>query len=470
MRPAAGGREVALPSRRIVRVLLLILGVLGFGPVRTSVAETRTIAVYVEGPDAQAARDAVIDALTAGANLVDDRQFRKELTRQGQKKPFGKNVDRRAIERVRRAAGAVGADAVLLVRVRKAQPHAALVLVVESSGGVSADREIRLRVGLKDEDREELRRSLHSFEAEAAAPPNTLAEAPPAAAPSAGASRERTAQAEPPAAAPSTPAPSPMGDTTSAARESPGAEAKVAVRPGRPMDAHAAATSLVDIAIDGELASRRFEYRNGIGPHAFTLSQPAVPAAEIAAEFFPLAATRGPWGDFGFIGDYWMMFSPSWAGTNPLGYDAGMRVRIHPGADAPVLLSLTVGYEFRWFGAYDAGNNRVPEVTYRALRPAVDVRIPMGRFSILAGTGLRAILDPHDISEQFYNPSGLGFDAHAGATVMFLPGFEARLVASYARYSFSLAPPAGATFGTGAAIDQLYGGRLAIAYMYSGSP
>jgi hypothetical protein len=220
------------------------------------------------------------------------------------------------------------------------------------------------------------------------------------------------------------------------------------------------------VAVDGGFASRRFEYRNGIGPYGFTLNQPPVPVVGIGAELFPLATSGRAWGDFGFVGDYSMMFSPSWEGTNPVGYDVGVRARIHPGANPPVLLNVSVGYEFRWFGAYDSGRERLPDVTYRAVRPAVDVRVPIGHFSLLAGTALRAILEPHEISEQFYNPTGIGFDAHAGFAAMFLGHFEARLEASYARYSFSFSPPAGATFGTGGAIDQVYGGQSAIAYVY----
>lgn len=436
---------------------------LSLGHIRTSAAQSTAIAVYAEGPDAATARDAVIDAVAPGANVVDDQTFRKELIRQGQKKPFGKYVDSHAIERVRRAARAVGADAVLLVRVRKAQPRSAFVLRVELSGGVTADREIKFRARMKDEDRDELRRALH--EPEPPPPPQTTPEAAPAAA-SSEAVREQTPQPGPPSAGPSNSAPSPTAETAGALREAPGGDAGPAVRSGRPMDARAAATSLADIAVDGELASRRFEYRNGIGSHVSVLHPTAVPAVGISGELFPLAASRRAWGDLGFVGHYWMMFSPSFAGINPSGYGAGIRVRIHPGVDPPALLSLTVGYELSWFDAYDSGRDRLPEVTYRALRPAVDVRVPIGRFSILAGTGLRALLDPHGVSEQFYNAKGIGFDAHAGATFMFFFRFEARLVASYARYSLSLTPPAGANFGTGAATDQLYGGQLAVGYIF----
>jgi hypothetical protein len=113
--------------------LLLVAGPFVLGPVRTAAAQSGTVAVYVEGPDAEAARRAVIDGMPAGATLVDDQAFRKELVRQGQKKPFGRHVDSRAIDRVRRAAAAVGASTVLLVRVRKFQPRAAFLLVIESS-------------------------------------------------------------------------------------------------------------------------------------------------------------------------------------------------------------------------------------------------------------------------------------------------------------------------------------------------
>jgi hypothetical protein len=231
------------------------------------------------------------------------------------------------------------------------------------------------------------------------------------------------------------------------------------------MDAHAVSTTFADIEVGGGVAGRRFDYRNGIAPYAYTVRKPAMPTGAIAAELYPLAGTGSLWGDIGFVAEYSVLFSSSWDGTNPTAYGAGMRARIHPGPDSPVLLRITVGYEFNRFGPEDAAEYRVPDVTYRAVRTGVDARIPLGHFSILAGTALRAVIDPNDISLQFYGPHGVGFDAQAGGTVMFLPHFEARLAGSYTRYSFSFGPPPGDTFRPGSAIDQLFGALLAVAYV-----
>jgi hypothetical protein len=453
-----------LHPRRIACALSIIIGLLGFLPVQTAKAQTKGLVVYVEGPEADAARRAVVDGLPAGTTLADDQEFRKELARQGQKKPFGRHIDSRSLDRVRKAASAVGASAVLLVRVRKADPRAALVLLVETSGNVGADHEIHFRADLNDEDRDDLRRSLENYAEKPTPTPRASEAAPPAVPPSESSKVAQTAQTAAPSAPLPTPSTPPVESGVNARSES--AEAAARIRRPGPTDANAAATSLAEVALDGGMVGRRFEYRNGIASYPFVLSRPAMPVIGVNAKLFPLAAMGGAWGDFGLVGEYSVILKSNFAGMNPTGYGAGVSFRVHPGANPPVVLRLDAEYEFIRFGAEDAGGNRLPDVTYRSLRLAEDARIPIGRFSILAGTAVRATIDPSGISQQFYNPSGVGFDAHVGATVIFLPHFEARLVGSYTRYSFSFGPPAGAMFGSGNAVDQLFGVVLAVAYIY----
>ena len=45
-------------------------------------------------------------------------------------------------------------------------------------------------------------------------------------------------------------------------------------------------------------------------------------------------------------------------------------------------------------------------------------------------------------------------------------GWEARLVGDYERYFYSFKPEPGDEYVAGGALDQFYGGRLAVAYVY----
>jgi hypothetical protein len=224
------------------------------------------------------------------------------------------------------------------------------------------------------------------------------------------------------------------------------------------------ATASLDLSVGPELAGRRYQYNNGIAPHPFVASTFPSPGLGIRATLFPFALR-----DVGLSAEYFRMYSVANRSASlpddvtPSSYAIGVRVRIHPGRDPPVLLGFSVGYACTTFVSVGTADAELPNVTYRSVRPSMDLRIPIGIFSILAGGAFHAIVDPGGTSTRFYDPSGWGFESELGGAVLFGSKIELRLTGWYERYSFDFTVPAGARFAAGGALDELYGARLAVA-------
>jgi len=235
--------------------------------------------------------------------------------------------------------------------------------------------------------------------------------------------------------------------------------------------AQLAAASVVDVAFAGGIAGRRFEYSNGIQPHGSLYTLFPAPAAGARGQLFPLAHAGAPWGDVGLIADYERIFSQmndaDSVGTDvrPSSYAAGLRARIHPGPDPRLIVGVSVEYAFTSFRPVGPPPFNLPDVTYRSVRSAIDTRVYAGRFSLIEEVGFRFVVDGDAISTRFYSPEGHGLDAELGAALLLVRGVEARAVVDYELHSFTFTPPAGATFGAGSARDQLYGARLALAFV-----
>ncbi|MDP8998826.1 MAG: hypothetical protein M3O46_01805, partial [Myxococcota bacterium] len=229
----------------------------------------------------------------------------------------------------------------------------------------------------------------------------------------------------------------------------------------RPTTAQGVAKSFFEVTLGADIYGRRFEYRNGISRSPSIDSRLQAVAARASGKIFPFAG-EGPLGGIGIAAEY----SSALFRTNPSSYSFAICVRIPMRSDARALVGASVGYSVASFPSVGTPNAELPGVTYRSIRPAVDVRVTLGPVSVLASTAFRAILDADAISTRFYNPRGYGFDAEVGAALMFAPRFEWRLVARYTRYLFAFTPPDGATFAAGDALDQWYGAQGSLAFVF----
>jgi hypothetical protein len=229
------------------------------------------------------------------------------------------------------------------------------------------------------------------------------------------------------------------------------------------------AASVLDVALAGEVVGRHFDYRNGIQPNVSRYTLPPAPGARVRAQLFPLTRAGAPWADVGILAEYVRIYSDmnstssAAAAVFPESASAGLRARIHPGSR--FVVGLSAEYTFTSRRSVGPSGSELPDVTYRAVRPAVDTRVSFGRFSLLGEVGYRAILDNGAISTRFYSPEGRGFDAEFGAALLLARAIEARFAVDYELYSFAFTPPSGTTFGYGSARDELYGAQLAIAFV-----
>jgi hypothetical protein len=447
-------------TRVAVAALLALLGWLG--DARVALAQAVPVALYVEGPDAASVRALVLQALPSGIELADEKVFRAELVREGQNRPIGRDLDPAVIDRVRRAARVMGVGAVLVVRVRRVgTARRALLLVVHAWKTPASAEEAVLTSSSRDGDVAAITSALGQSLEPYAQQPARVAEAPPAP------SGPPEAPESPPSSAPSAPAhleplPAPSSETPALAER--------VIRPAR-TNGRLAVTGAVDIALTGAVVGRRFEYKNGIQPHVSRYTLSPAPAAGVRGQLFPLAHAGAPWGDVGFIGEYTRIFSPlndtsgAAADAFPSSYSAGLRARIHPGSDPRLVVGASVEYAFTSRRAVGPAAAQLPDVTYRAVRPALDTRIYFGPFSLLQEVAFRAVVDRDAISTRFYAPQGFGLDAELGGALMLDRTIEARLAEDYELYSFVFEPPAGATFEAGSARDQLYGAELAVAFV-----
>jgi uncharacterized protein YbjQ (UPF0145 family) len=442
--------------RRALSVLLTTGALLA--PARDALAKEQSVAVYVEGPEARSVRTRLVGVVGRSATVDDAEGFGEALIAQGQRGSFGRALDGRArataLRRLRAAAAARGVDAVLVARVaRGPRKHVVRLLLVEASGSESDLGSVPL--DLKGDGHDEARLA------------STLG---PALEPDAGASPDVEPPEKP--ARPSVKPPSEAVDAATTA--APGGEEAVGSAGRRP---HGLVTrSLFEVEIGADAAGRRFDYHDGLTSNLRSYAIDVTPMFTASAELFPLADAGGFLRDVGFIGGYSRsVFLQSALSGGPTlsavesAYFAGLRVRIHPGGDRGFVLGISDVYADQAFDFDATGgsiDSQVPTVDYRSNRSALDVRIPLGPLDLVAAAGFRFILDAGEVSQRFRSSSVEGVDGELGLAFAVASAWEVRLIADYQRYFYTFKPVAGDAYVAGGALDQFYGGRLALAYVF----
>ncbi len=230
------------------------------------------------------------------------------------------------------------------------------------------------------------------------------------------------------------------------------------------------ATSSVEMSIGAGAAGRQFSYANGVSPAPLVYKAFPAATAEVMFKAFPFSAAGGLWRDIGFAGEY--SLTPFTASgyqhlySTPTSHSFGLCGRLRAAEKPRLLVSACLEYAYTFFGAVGPPARELPDVTYRSVRPAVEMRAAFGAFSVIAAAAFRAVLDAEGTSSRFYGPSGYGLDAEVGGAMVWAPRLEVRALARYEQYSFTFAPPSGATFGAGYSNDQLYDVRASVAIVY----
>lgn len=458
-------RSVRLSIRTIIATSVLIaLAVLALP--RIALADANTIAIYVEGPDAEAVRNTLLVALPVGITVAEEAAFRAALAEQGQKGPFGPTlVDARskAVAIVRKAAASSGLDAVVVARMAKEKLQRTVTLLYVTAARPSADRDAEVVLGPK-RSRDDAAK-LGAFV-------RNVVEAPKADRQEEKAAPPEKAHAKPP---PDQPAPPPTETRPAQATTEASAHTEqVDSASARPRGdiAH----DLFDLEVGGEAAGRHFDYHDALSSNLRSYS--VFPAAlwTAHAEVFPFADFTGFIRDVGIMGAYSRSLFLSSATSNKLtlhtvesSYLVGVRVRLRPLGDDGVILGISDGYasqSVEFDSAQGLLDAQLPAVNCKANRTAVDGRVPFGKVSVLAEVGYRIVFDCGIVAQRFRRSSVGAIDAEVGGALSLARGWEARLVADYERYFYSFKPIPGDGYVAGGALDEFFGARLGLAYIF----
>jgi hypothetical protein len=465
---------------RIVRLLLsltaLATAFFCFTPT-IAMAKGKTVALVVDGPDAETVRAAIADAVPHGTTVADAGTFKSALVEEGVRIPFGKTLDAgardRTVARVRKAAAAVGVDGTLIALVTRTHKERHVRLLLVATPGPSGDLEDEVVQSAKPtkDDQEKLASSVGTALVDYR---GSRAES------------DKTPTAKPaPAADEASPASTP--DTGAPAASEGQQRADTESGPERPHGI--VGHDLVELALGAGAIGRHFGYSvvpsSSLNLRPYTVFPAA--AVSVQGELYPLADSHSPvLRDIGFIGYYSRsLFLQSnvdsdAGGTVSIGTTAtsllgGLRWRTMLGGEGGTQLGISVSYTLQSFSFNTQGTaapTDLPSVNYQAIRPGVDVRVPIGKLSLLAQAGFRACLSAGDVALRFRGTTTTGFDASGGLAFLLTPGWEVRALADYEGYFYSFSPQydenamTGDAYRAQSAIDHNYGGRIALAAIF----
>jgi hypothetical protein len=462
------------PTARLLLTLAALATAL-FLP-SAAMAKGKTIALVVEGPDADVVRTAIAAAVPHGTPVADAGAFKSALLEQGVKTPFGRALDGPArdktLSRIRKAAAAAGIEAALIAQITRTHKERHIRLLLVATSGAAGDLEDEVVLGArpsKDDD-DKLSSSVgtalvdyrgSSGEAEKA--PTTSKAAPAAEEPSAPSETDHTS------------APAPEGQAAT------GTESPSYDRP-HGVFGHDLFALELGVAAIGRHFGYTVDASSSQGNLPYYKVFPAF-AVSVQAELYPLAdSSTAILRDIGFMGSYSRsLFLQSNLNGAPIDTTAtsflgGIRWRIMPGGDGGVQLGLSLSYALQSFDFATqptTTQSTLPSVDYQAIRPGVDVRIPVGKLTLMAQAGLRACLSAGDVALRFRGTTTTGFDVGGGAALTIAPGWEVRALADYEGYFYSFGTPqydattmTGDAFRAEGAIDHNYSGRIAIAVAF----
>jgi uncharacterized protein YbjQ (UPF0145 family) len=448
---AAQRRHAAWVGRTIL-ALITVLGALVLAPAYAWAAgAAKAIAVHVEGYEVESTRSAVLAVMPLRLRVIDTATFTSALAKEGQRGSFGPTLAQarqrdKALAKIRKAAAATSADAILVVRVRKSGGGfvATVLLVDQIPGDLTVDEELTLPSG-DDARKAAFHKVLDSHLEQLAGPK-----------PESSAAAASTAATPTTSATPGAPPP----EDTTGAREK-----------------NKVSTAILVASVAFEIGGRRFAYSDPITANTRDYDVFGAPMPAIGLEVYPAAGTKIPFlRDLGLTGSFSRAIGISSAtksgttlDTTWMRFGGGLRARFRPGsADGPVI-GVNGGINFTSFSfeASDAAlTASAPNVTYASLRGGVDARIPFWRMALLLDAGYDGALSAGEVHDRFTGAKVGGLDFGAGLAILIAAGFEARLTAHYTRYFYAFDPVPGDAYVAGGALDEFLGLGIGVAYAY----
>lgn len=457
-RPSPRRSNLLRAAARLVGALVAILVVLAFGsrPARAEEPLGAPIGIYLEGAEAELVRAALVAAMADRFPLIEGPTLTQALTREGLRLPVGASLTRTkpsntAIPKMRNAATAVGADAIIAGRT--IQIGGAITAALIWIDPRSPDPRLVKEVGLTGD---------------AAANKAAMLKA-------LGAQLDTYFAAGAPLPTPKGPA-SPMpGGTTVGPLANPGAPADQPPAPGGRQHGEVN-TAIVVANLAFELGGRRFEYKDALSPNTSSYGVIGVPMPSVGLEIYPAGGTTIPFvRDLGLTMSFAHAFGISsttdagaTVGTGWTHLAGGLRARFRPGNVKGPMIGVNGGIDYLQFNFDTKGaiSGSVPSVTYASLRGGVDARIPFWRMALLLDFGYDGALSAGDVYTRFRDSSLGGIDLGVGLSLALGAGFELRLRGHYTRYFYKFHPILGDAYVAGGALDEFLGFGLGVVYAY----
>ncbi|MEP7119644.1 MAG: hypothetical protein ABJE95_01995 [Byssovorax sp.] len=439
--------------------LLAVLVVLVAGA-RTARADQPVgapIGIYLEGAEPELVRSALVAAMASRFPLIDATTLTQALTREGLRLPVGASLTRPrpsngAIPKMRNAATAVGADAIVagrttqiagvitasLIWIDPRSPDPKLVREVGLTSDAAANKEAVLKA---------IGPQLDEYFA---------AGAPLPAAKGAGSPMPGGATAPPPV--------------------NPGNATEPPPAPPTGRQRGEVSTAIVVANLAFELGGRHFDYKDALSPNTSSYSVLGVPMPSVGIEIYPAGGTTIPFvRDLGLTMSFAHAFGISsttdkgtTVGTGWTHLGGGLRARFRPGSARGPMIGVDGGIDYLQFTFDSAGplSGSVPAVTYASLRGGVDARIPFWRMALLLDFGYDGPLSTGEVYKRFRDARVGGIDLGVGLSLALGAGFELRLRGHYTRYFSKFHPVLGDAYVAGGALDEFLGFGLGVAYAY----
>ncbi|MBK8257801.1 MAG: hypothetical protein IPK82_34675 [Polyangiaceae bacterium] len=422
----------------------------------TFAAGSKSVAVFVEGADADAVAAEIQSVLPPELGSVDAKTFGDALRKAGQSAPMGNTLAVKGtlrdkiFARVQKALETTAADAAVLGRVRMGKLGKEVWIVwLSSSGSVEVDQAVSLK---GDDHRADFGEALQT-------PANALVPPPS----SSGSNTDPT-----------------LGGSGSSSgggpddSSSPGDEPKKDASSRTP---HVAGSSLFSITAAFEVGGRNAAFTDAVSPNIRPYQVYGAPMVHVAGEVFPAATTGIPvLKNIGLAARFSMALGLSSNTTDKAAstgntwyrFRGGLKWRFVPGSDSGPVLALTGDFGIDSFSFDDAGDlaDSVPTVNYQYLRAGGEVYFPIGPVGIGFNGGYRGLLSVGETGDRFRDTSAMAFDAGALFVVGLPKGFDIRLAGEYTRVFYAFDPVLGDAYVAGGMTDEMFGARLGVGYVY----
>ncbi|WP_437299955.1 hypothetical protein [Sorangium sp. So ce426] len=427
--------------------------------------ESKSIAIHIEGPNADAIREDIVSLVPETLKVVDEDAFSKSLRSAGQTKPVGdalvmKAQRKKALDRIRKAGKAAKAEGVIYGVSRtnkKKKKEVYLVFVDENAGDLAVDSAVPLS-GSRDARKKALEDLLGP----------TLSQIAPAAAADEDQPKDGGDEGDGDEKSSDGDEKSSDGDGDGDEKSSDGGDKGGKRKPHDPRSA------LFSIEAGVEFTGRWFEYSDPVTQNLRPYDVFGQPALSVSGEVYPLASTDIPvLKGLGITAGYMMAIGLNSAvgdgdpiSTTYQRINLGLRERLSIGESS--VLGISAGLRLLTFevDAAEALASTVPNVSYTLIRAGLDARVPVGPVALALGADYLFPLSSGPVYDRFAGASVQGIGAMAGVLVPVTTGVEARLLVEYARFFSSFDPAIGDRYVAGGAIDQYLGVRLAGAYVY----